>query len=88
MSYKFAQSTSLLQTIDLIFYGDLEKVAEKNAEFENSDNFKKLRKSQCLCSKYFSANDLIFFGDVEKVDEKNAEFENCNNLNKGNKSQC
>ena len=34
MSHKFAQSTSLLQTTDLIFLGDLEKVDENNAEFE------------------------------------------------------
>ena len=34
MSHKFAQSTSLLQTTDLIFLGDLEKVDENKAEFE------------------------------------------------------
>ena len=38
MSHKFAQSTSLLQTTDLIFLGDLEKVDENNAEFENSEH--------------------------------------------------
>ena len=57
MSQKFDQSTSLIQTTDLIFLGDLEKlmrimqslkivtilreeVAEKNAEFDNSDILK------------------------------------------------
>ena len=44
MSHKFAQSTSLLQTTDLIFLGDLEKVdenkevVEKNAEFSEHLN--------------------------------------------------
>ena len=50
MSHRFAQSTSLLQTAGLIFLGDMEKVDEKNAEFENIDNLKKCRISQCPIS--------------------------------------
>ena len=41
VSHKFAHSTSLLQTTDLIFLVDLEKFDENKAEFENSDNLKK-----------------------------------------------
>ena len=48
MSHKFAQSTSLLQTTDLIFLGDLEKVDENKAEFENSDNLGRLEKKPGL----------------------------------------
>ena len=47
VSHKFAHSTSLLQTAGLIFLGDVEKVDEKNAEFENCNNLNKGRKSQC-----------------------------------------
>ena len=105
MSIKFARSTSLLQTKDLIFLGDLAKlirrmqslkiltilrkeVAEKNAEFENNDNLKKLKKIS-VSHKFVQSTSLlqirglIFLSDMEKVDEKNSEFENCNNLNKG-----
>ena len=41
MSHKFAQSISLLQTRGLIFLGDIEKIDEKNAEFEKCNNFDK-----------------------------------------------
>ena len=47
MSHKFAQRTSLLQTAGLIFLGDVEKVDEKNVEFENCNNDNKGSKSQC-----------------------------------------
>ena len=42
LSHKFAQSTSLLQTTDLILLGDPEKVDENKAKFENSDNLNKI----------------------------------------------
>ena len=95
MSHKFAQSTSLLHTTDLIFLGNLEKVDKKNAEFGNSKIVKVLKNKEISVSHNFAKStsllqtmttDLISFGNVGKADEKNAEFENSNNLNEVNPS--
>ena len=51
----------------IILSSDMAEVVEKNAEFENSDNLKELRKSQCTLSllKVLLATDLIFLGNLE-----------------------
>ena len=67
-----------LSSTDLNFLCDLEKVDEKNAEFENSAHLNEGSKPQVS----FSAKSIFLRGDLEEVVQKNAEFENSYHLKK------